>query len=182
MRIEDLINKNKSQLDIEEPPNDLWDQIKDDWKKEDSRKNLNPLWRVAAILFISTSFILLFYSLSLREQVNDLASLGDISDEYEVMERNYENEIAKLESSIPIKEVRQNQDLSWLLEEMEALEEVNEIYRMDLGKGLTEDQLIDALIDYYEKKIKLLKKLELEINRTQKFNENETSNNRTSAI
>ncbi len=174
MQIEDLIKQNKDKLDVEQPPPEVWDKIKKDWKSEP--KYSFSYWKVAALVFISTSLVLLFYSLSLQNQVNELASLGDISEEYETIEKGYQEEITQLESAIPINEVSNNEDLSWLLEEMEVLEEINEMYRRDIGTVADQDQLVNALIDYYEKKIKILRKLELEINRTKKFEENEADN------
>ncbi|MEQ9231256.1 MAG: hypothetical protein RIF46_11290, partial [Cyclobacteriaceae bacterium] len=63
--------------------------------------------------------------------------------------------------------------------ELEALEEINKQYRADIGTEADEELLVNALIDYYEKKIRLLKKLELEINRQK--NEERTIGN-TSTI
>lgn len=181
MRIEDIIKKQRDQLDVESPPDELWEGIKADWKKEPKTSSFQ-WWKVAAIIFISTSAVLLIYSLSLRNQVNQLASLGDISEEYQTIEKEYQSEIVNLESSINIQEVSENEDFQWIVDEMKTLEEINELYRRDIGQAADQQQLVAALIDYYEKKIKLLRKLELEINRTQKFNNNEEDNTDTVSI
>ena len=181
MRIEDIIKKKKSELDVEVPPTDAWDNIKKEWKKE-SREGSFQWWKVAAIVFISTSLGLLLYSLSLQNQVNKLASLGDLSEEYQSLENDYEKEIATLEASVNIQEVSLDEDFRWVVEEMKTLEEVNEIYRKDIGQVADQSQLVGALIDYYEKKIRLLKKLELEINRTRKNRKDEKDNTDTISI
>lgn len=174
MRIDDIIEKQKNQLDLETPPPEVWKNIVTDWKL-DSKSGGNSFqwWKVAAMVFISTSVVLLIYSLSLQNKVNQLASLGDISKEYQVIEGQYQSEIASLEANVNIQEVSENDDFNWIVEEMKTLEEINELYRKDIGLAAVQNELVRALVDYYEKKIKLLKKLELEINRTQKFNNNE---------
>ncbi|MEP5610903.1 MAG: hypothetical protein ABJP45_01575 [Cyclobacteriaceae bacterium] len=184
MRIEDIIKKQKNQLDLESPPTELWDRVKSDWKTESIKETAGSFqwWKIAAMVFISTSIALLLYSLSLQSKVNQLASLGDISSEYQVLERQYQNEIASLEVNINIQEVSTSEDLSWIVEEMKTLEEINNIYRRDIGRVPDQNELVKALVDYYEKKIKLLKKLELEINRTQKFNNDEKGNTDTISI
>jgi hypothetical protein len=180
MRIEDLIKRQRDQLDFENPSPEIWDGIKNEWKKETQASF--HWWKVAAIIFISTSVALLIYTLSLQSKVNQLASLGDISENYREVENQYQSEISILETKINIQEVSQNDDFQWMIDEMKTLDEINELYRQDIGKAPDQDQLVKALIDYYEKKIKLLKKLELEITRTQKFKEDEKNNTDTVSI
>lgn len=169
MQIEDLIKQQRDELDIENPPTELWDNIRKEWKGEKFSKQPIYWWKVAALIFITTSFGLLLYTFSLHNKVEKLASLGDISAEYKEVQVKYEQEIATLESSVPIQNVKQDDDFFWITQEMKTLEEINQLYRKDIGKAADQAQLVEALVDYYEKKINLLKKLELEINRTQKF-------------
>lgn len=168
MNIEEAIKNRKDQLDVDTPPPELWDDIRKDWKKE--RKP--GWWKVAAAIFIATSLGLLIHNISLQNQVEELASLGDLSEEYRDLENNYITEIKNIESSIPIVEVKSQNDFQWIFEELETLDQINILYRQDIGK-INEKQLVGVLIDYYEKKIRLLKKLELEIRRTNKLNNNE---------
>ncbi|MEP1096205.1 MAG: hypothetical protein ABJG78_13910 [Cyclobacteriaceae bacterium] len=183
MRIEDIIKKQKNQLDLESPPPEIWDRIKSDWKNDSKAASGSfQWWKIAAMVFISTSIVLLIYSLSLQNKVNQLASLGDISKEYKALESNYKTEIAGLEMNVNLEDVSENDEFGWIVEEMKTLEEINELYRRDIGQVADQDQLVKALVDYYEKKIKLLKKLELEINRTKKFNNDEKDNTDTLSI
>ena len=176
--IEQQIRDKRDTLDIESPPPDLWTNIRDEWKKDQAPKPGFGWWKVAAIIFLGSSIALLAYSLSLKEQVNELASLGDISEEYRIMENNYQQEIGSLTSSIPLEELMTSEDYSWVGEELKMLEEINKEYRKDIGQDADQELLVEALIDYYEKKIRLLKKLELEIKRRQ----NEESITTTDAI
>jgi len=180
MRIDDIIKKQKNQLDLETPPPEVWDRVKSDWKTESKAESSKfQWWKIAAMVFISTSIVLLLHSLSLQSKVNQLASLGDISKEYKALESKYQSEITSLEMNVNLKEISKNDEFIWIVEEMKTLEEINELYRRDIGHVPDQNQLVKALVDYYEKKIKLLKKLELEINRTQKFNNDEKDNTDT---
>ncbi len=172
MNIEDLIKKRKKELDLDIPPADIWNDIQKEWKPKKSQFHW---WKIAAIVFITLSLGLLINNFSLQKKVDELATLGDISEEYREMENSYVSQINQIESELPLEQIKAQKDLSWILEELNTLEEVNQLYRKDIGV-INEDQLVGVLIDYYEKRIRLLKKLELELKRTNKFNENEETN------
>ncbi|MEQ9467009.1 MAG: hypothetical protein RLN88_06320 [Ekhidna sp.] len=177
MNIEDLIKKRKDELDIETPPAELWDGIRKKWKQEP--KGIS-WWKVAAVVFITTSVGLLIHNISLQNEVEHLASLGDISEKYRSIENDYISQVNSIESSIPIEQAKSQEDYTWIFEELKTLDEINTLYRKDIGK-INEQQLVEVLMDYYEKKIRLLKKLELEIQRTNKFkNDEETNTNSVS--
>lgn len=181
MKIDELIKAQKQNLDVESPPPELWEHIRKDWKM-DKTNTYSGWWRVAAIFFVISSLVLLTYAILLQNKVDRLASLGDISTHYQSVEQGYQSEIQKLEATLSMEEISQYEDLSWLVEEMETLEAVNRMYRSDIGQAADETQLVGALIDYYEKKIKLLKKLELELTRAKKLNQNEKDTDNRIAI
>lgn len=170
MKIDEIIKSKRDQLDVEQPPADLWENIRDEWKSE-TKKSTMSAWKVAASILLITSFGLLLYTRSLHQEIDQLASLGDISVEYKTIENQYQSEVEALETSIPLQEIGQSKDYEWLLEELKTLDQINQLYRADIGKVGNEDQLVQVLIDYYEKKIKLLKKLDLEISRDKKNQE-----------
>ena len=172
MNIEEVIKQRKDQLSVETPPADLWDGIRKEWK---SKKGYSFRWKVAAILFTATSISLLLHNIFLQNHMDQLATLGDISEEYHTIENSYISQINDLESGLNLKEVKSQDDFSWIFYELNTLDEINKLYRQDIGK-INEDQLVGVLIDCYEKKIRLLKKLELEIRRTNKFKNDEETN------
>lgn len=173
MNIEDLIKNRKNKLDVEQAPPELWDKIKSEWK--DEKQPGFSWWKAAAIIAISLSIGLLIHNQTLQNKVDQLASLGDLSEEYRVVEQGYITQINQLESTIPIGSAMEQEDFEWIFEELNMLDEINEIYRSDIGK-INEEELVGVLIDYYEKKIRLLRKLELEIERTNKIEQDETTN------
>ena len=174
MNIEDLIKKRKDELDLDQPPAESWEVIQKQWKSQPPvRFNW---WRVAAMILLTFFLGLLVRNQVLEEQVNELASLGDISETYQEVENDYLMQINQIETEISFEEVRGDEDMAWMVEELNVLDEVNDLYRRDIGK-INEDQLVEVLIDYYEKKIRLLRKIQLEIERSNKFKNDENNYN-----
>ena len=172
--IEDQIRDNRNKLDVDTPPAELWSGIREGWKKEEKPKTSFEWWKVAAAIFFISTLGLLVYTNSLQDEVEKLASLGDIDPKYQPIEAGYQAEIIQLTSALSMDELSQNEEYAWVLEEMESLDRINEQYRADIGKGADQELLVRALMDYYEKKIRLLKKLELEIKRQKNEKENTT--------
>jgi len=179
MKIEDLIKSRRSQLDLDKAPPDTWNTIKKQWKKEG--KVSFQWWKVAAMIFVCISIGLLIHNLLLQKQVDELSSLSDISKEHKRLEKDYIQEVNQLEKAISLEDMKGSEEYQWVFEELEILEEVNQMYRSDIGK-VNQDELVGVLIDYYEKKIRLLKKLELEIERTKNLKNDEKINPDISSI
>lgn len=167
--IEQQLRENLKELDVEQVPEEVWSNIRSQWhpKERDTHLSFNIFWKVAAVILLSTSIVLLIRNNSLQNQIEELATLGDISPEYREVENGYLSEINQLTSNIPLNELVKDKDYAWMIDELKSLEEINLQYRSDIGKQVDQDRLVDALIDYYEKKLRLLKKLELEIKRQQ---------------
>lgn len=169
MKIKEFIKSRKEKLNVEHPPADVWQGIQKGWKKEPKY----VLWKYAAVFFIGVSLTAIFYSIHLRQQVNHLTRLGDISEEYHSMEQGYISEIRLLEDRIDINTLMATKKFEWLLDELRFLDEMNEVFLKDLSTAAPEEQVVKAIIDYYEKKIRLLNQIEFE----QKRSEYETDTN-----
>ena len=170
MKIDELIRQRKDQLDVESPPQEVWDKIR--LEISDVKEKQFQWWRVAAVIFICVSIGLVIQNRLLRSQVRQLATLGDISEQYAGIEQDYISQVRQLEQSTSINDLAGEVDYAWVFEELRLLEEINQLYRSDIGT-VNEELLVEVLIDYYEKKIKLLKKLELELERNSNRKQNE---------
>lgn len=155
-------DEQRDQFDIDTPSDKVWENIagKVSIKK---KPNYNWIWKAAAILLLFSSG-LLSYLLWNQQSASQLPTLGSISGTYASMERDYQLAIGQLTSQLE-SESYDASAFKWIFEELENLDAINLKYRKDLKAGQVNDKLIEALIDHYEKKLKLLKKLELEINR-----------------
>ncbi len=172
--IEDQIKEKRKELDIEVPSSEVWNGIREGWKKKETQPTSFQWWKIAAAIFFVSTIGLIGYSLYLKKEVEELASLGDISPEYQAIEASYNSEISLLTSTLSIDSLIISDDYGWVAEEMAQLDEINEQYRADIGSDADQELLIRALLDYYEKKIRLLKKLELEIKRQKNEEQNST--------
>lgn len=162
--IEQQLLEKRDRLDLAEPPAHLWEGIREKCQPT-KRRHLHVWWKVAAVFFLMSSIALVVHNVYLQGQVDELASLGDISGEYRKMEKSYQREITQLTRAIPLEQIAASPDFSWAMEELQTLEAINEQYRKDIGSATDQDKLVKVLIDYYEKKIRLLRKIQLEINR-----------------
>ena len=170
---ERYIKKNRENLDVEHPPEEVWQSVRREVGFDQRRRpGIMPhFWKIAALFLLTLSSVL---AVLLFRSINDheMQSLGDVSYKYRVMEKKYEKEIRQLTSSLDLDKLN-DQEFAWMLEELETLDEINRKFRQDLTKNVNQDKVVRVLIDYYEKKIKLLKRIELEINRND--NEKKTS-------
>jgi hypothetical protein len=169
-RFEKTIRSKRTQLDSYEVPDGLWSKIKkESFSTSTGENNIQKLnyWKIAAsILLLITSGLLI--KLFTIEQ--SPGSLGDLSPEYKSIELGYLAEIDQMYATLPIDQI-DPADFEWLFTELATLDSVQQDYLKDLPNENNREKVIGVLIDHYEKKIKLLKKLELEINRRQHENE-----------
>jgi len=172
--IEQQLRDKRQELDLDEPPKELWNNIRSQWQQPQQRRTVISWWKIAAVFFLISSIALLLHNYALQNEVNNLASLGDISSEYRQIENTYQQEINQLTGSLPMREISKQKEFEWLIEELYLLEEINKQYRSDIGKAVDQDRLVNALVDYYEKKIRILRKLQLEINRQKNEKEHTT--------
>lgn len=163
-KFEEYIRKNRAQLDVEDTDYDaLWEGI----QSAQTPKKSKGIWWVAAVL-VPAFALLLFYNSGEEQVPNEkLYSLSDISPEFEKVEKEFQQDITeKLER---IEKEDHDVDIEFLWDELEDLEEVNKAYRKDIGK-VEDERLIQALLDYYEKKMRILEKILKEVERSKKHN------------
>ena len=60
--IEDQIRDNREQLDVDIPPAEIWNNIREGWKKEGKPKTSFEWWKVAAAIFFVSTIGLLVYT------------------------------------------------------------------------------------------------------------------------
>lgn len=161
MNIDKEIAKHKNELlEFSAPPNGSWQSIKKAWHKKDSYTK--PwIWAAAAVLIVTVGFI----GFEMGKNAQPEFSLASINPEYEPMERAYKNQIDSLSKElIPLKE-SDNESIKELWEEMNALDSALIPYKQDGILQIPERELIWVLTDHYEKKLRLLQRIQREMNR-----------------
>lgn len=166
--IEKYLKQQGLRLDVEEPEQDLiWEGIKTGLQE---KKHGLPdwFWKVAAILIFAVSATYFVVNETSEKQVLVL-TLSDVSQDL----GEQENELKQL-VNLKWNEVKQqlpekNTDLQFLLDELNELNEVYKIYQKDLNQTIDNEPIIRAMLDYYEKKTKILNRLLLEIDKQKKY-------------
>ncbi len=172
MQIKKYIDKNRIKIDHAEIPSELWDSISPHIKAPPKKRY--PWYWAVAILVLALG-IPLFWQMPLKEkdmpQQRQLLPSSFLS-----LERNYRQELDSLNNRIPLAELQKDPDLNWIFNELSALEKINEKYRADIGRGVPEEELVKVLIDYYEKRLHLLIRIERELKRKEKHLPHENIN------
>ncbi|MEM7298011.1 MAG: hypothetical protein AAF391_07070, partial [Bacteroidota bacterium] len=109
MRIEDVIRNRKDELNVEKAPPEVWENIRKNWSPK--KKKSFQVWKAAAVLFIAATGALFFQNILLQNKVNELASLGDISEEYQKVEKNYITQVNEISNSLQIEQLKEQEDL-----------------------------------------------------------------------
>lgn len=163
---EKKVSELKHQIDFESAPDYVWNNINNavfEPKKNAIKKTFWLKMAAAVLLLISVTFGGLLYK-QLQVDYQYQKSMAAINPAFMEMELDYQNEILNLKNTIDLKEAK-NHNLSWLLEELQHLDEVERQFRKDFAKGITNEKVLKNLMDNYEKKLKLLHKIQKEINR-----------------
>lgn len=169
--IEKYLKEKRLNLDVEEPEQDLiWEGIRSGLQEK--KQGLpNWFWKVAAIFIFAVSATYFVVNETSEKQIVVL-TLSDVSKNLGKQENELKQLIdlkwAEVQQQLP----EENTNLQFLLDELNGLDEIYNSYQKDLNKTLNNEPVIRAMLDYYEKKTKLLNRLLLEIEK-QKYHENE---------
>ena len=168
-QFEKIIRDNRDQLDHHELPEGLWKKISEEsFGKTKNHPSIGlKYWKIAASILLICTIGLAVRLLTLDASPQ---SLGDLSPELRLIEANYQRQINDLYAELPMDQAQAAQ-FQWIFNELATLDSIQQDYLKDLNDLKNQDKIIGVLIDQYEKKIKLLKKLELEIKRQQHENE-----------
>jgi len=170
MELEKYLTKNRLRLDVDEPDDErIWEKINSGLKK-DRQLQSNWFWKIAAVFLFGVLTTYVVVKETSKEQVV-IITLGDISKELGQREAELKQVVnTKWEEIEPLTQ-EQKTEFQFLLNELNELDEVYKTYEKDLYITGENEQIINVLLDYYEKKIRILNRLSLEIQK-QKNNEN----------
>jgi hypothetical protein len=167
--LEEYLKKNRLRLDIEQPDDDsIWEGIRGGMEKK--RLFLPPwFWKVAAI-FIFVISVTYFIVNETSEKQIVVVNLSDISKDLGTQEAQLKQMVNLKWDEVKEKLPEENADFQFLLDELDALDTIYNTYQKDLNNTIDNEPVIRAMLDHYEKKIKVLNRLLLEIEK-QKYHE-----------
>lgn len=160
--LEKYLKTKRLRLDVEEPEVDMiWEGVKHDLS---AKKSVLPqwFWKVAAIFIfvVSASYFII------NETTGDrvvLVNLADISEDLGTQEAQLQQLVSLKWDEVQNQLPEENEEFQFLLDELKSLDEVYATYQKDLNSTVNNEPVIRAMLDYYEKKIRILNRLLLEI-------------------
>jgi len=169
-------NKYRDQFDVESPDELIWQNISVEFKNSQKQKysRIN-FWKVAASILLMTTIGLTFLIWKNSRENNDLSQskITQLAPEFVVIEKKYQRSIDELSSEINLESISTDHKLGWLRNELDTMDSVNaELLKEHLTER-NKERLIQIMIDHYEKKLKLLKRIEHEIKRIKNEKGNE---------
>ena len=167
--LEDYLKKNRLRLDVEQPDDDsIWEGIRGGM--ENKRQFLAPwFWKIAAIfIFVISTTYFIVNETSERQVV--IVTLSDISKDLGTQEAQLKHLVNLKWDEVQQQLPAENTDFKFLLDELDALDTIYNTYQKDLNSTIDNEPVIRAMLDHYEKKIKVLNRLLFEIEK-QKYHE-----------
>ncbi len=168
LEIEKYLRKNRWKLDADTPDDELiWDGIQQKMNRQHNQPN-NRFWKIAAVFLLG---ILATYVV-VKETTEDkivVVTLSDISKDLGEQEAELKLTVAKKWKEIEPLTAAEKSEFKFLFDEMNELDKVYKIYEQELYNNGENEQIIHALLDYYEKKIRLLNRLSLEIEKQKNY-------------
>jgi len=165
--LEKYLKENRFRLDTDKPDNDvIWEGIRTGL---DKKQNKFPdwFWKVAAILIFAVSTTYFVINETNKNQ-SKIVSLADISAELGKQEAELQGIVQVKWKEIEPLLTEENAQIHFLLDEIQDLDEVYKAYQTDLGISDAQEQIVTVLLDYYQKKIKILNRLLHEIQKQEK--------------
>lgn len=162
LKIEKYLKKNRLKLDVDEPDDDLiWQGIKSGLK-EKNQFIPSWFWKVAAVFFLVFFTTYVVINENKQKQVF-IITLSDLSKSLGEQEAGLKQQVDIKWQEVQSKMTNKNIDIQFLLKEYKELDKIYSTYQNDLGKTPDNERIIRAMLDQYEKKIQLLNRLLLEI-------------------
>lgn len=171
--IEKYLDENRLKLDTELPDDsEIWNGISSRIAKQRSVQT-NQFWKLAAVFLLGVLITYVIVNETKNEKVV-VVTLGDVSDELGQKESELQLVADKKWQEISPLSEQQKSEFSFLLDELDELDKIYATYSNDLTELGSNEQIISTLLDYYEKKINILNRLALEIQKQENHENNVT--------
>lgn len=182
--IEELISKNLEELNDSEPSEGHFERFEEKLAKQHKKRSfsLNAVWKVAAaviFVFLAVNQGIIWFS---SDSENTLASAGkqemslaSVSPEYEEVEFYYTNAIndglvqwERMADAGLISE----QEQEMMDVELTEFENVYDRLQDDLAASPNDERVINAMLEYYQKKLSLITMIVNKLEEVKQKNEN----------
>ncbi len=170
--LEKYIEKNRPQLDVEEPDDLLiWEGIRSEIGKK-SWKPRPGYWKIAAVIILAFTSGFFLHHQYTKYKSPQTITLSGISNTLAKEEAQYQLVIRRQFEQIDQFQIDRIEYQDYF-RELSLLDELNTEYLHDLQELQDNPRIIEALLKYYEHKIRILEKL---LNEIEKRNSHENKN------
>ncbi|WP_372647366.1 hypothetical protein [Draconibacterium sp.] len=161
--LEKYLKEQRLMLDVEEPkPDIVWEGIRNQLHQNKKQNLPQWFWKVAAIfLFVVSATYFVVNETSDKQMV--IVQLSDISEELGNKEASLQKVVNAKWKMVEQELPEDNSEIQFLLNELNNLDQIYATYQKDLNNTIDNEPVIHVLLDYYEKKIKVLNRILLEI-------------------
>lgn len=176
--LERFIAENRSEMDTIEPQSELiWEGIQAPKAEKKYSKKLR-VWQVAAALLALFSLGHLGFDLLQRGASSNSVVNERMPSALEVLEASYQSEVADLTDKVKSKHINAT-EFTALYQELDYFDNIQKEFTDEISLTNDKERIAEILVDTYEKKIKLLERMLLQIEREEKvgkLNEQEFKN------
>lgn len=161
--LEKYLKEQRLKLDVEKPESDIvWEGIRSQLQPNKKQNLPHWFWKVAAIfLFVVSATYFVVNETSDKQMV--IVQLSDISEELGNKEASLQKVVNAKWEMVEQELPEDNSEIQFLLNELNNLDQIYATYQKDLNNTIDNEPVIHVLLDYYEKKIKVLNRILLEI-------------------
>jgi hypothetical protein len=169
-KFEKYIEENRQGLDVEQPDDrHIWAGINRELNEKPVIRRF-IFWKVAAIILLLFSTGYIVYNEFFRhEQKACTLSLSEISPEYAEMEVGFQMVIDSRMEKIKRINASDLEGFNMYIAELENLDEMCSEYQKDFYELGGNERLIRAMLDYYEKKMRILDRMLMEIQKQKDY-------------
>ena len=169
-KFEKYIESQRHNLDIEDPDDNLiWDGINKDLNKTAGRWQ-GIFWKAAAIIIFLVSSTYMLYNEFFHSDTNIYnITLSEIDPAYSQQVINYRASIS--EKWLQVNELKPDnmEKLEIFLTELDDLEKMNREYQEDFLSYGYNERLVKAMLDYYDKRMRVLDRMLMEIQKNENY-------------
>ncbi len=154
-KLEKLIVENRTSFDELEVSDKLWDKIEADLKSEKSKADYSWLWKVAAVVFIGATLLLLMDKYNVN-QSSQIAQYAGYNQELIDVESYYVQQISakRLALEANLSDAQKDE----FVHDLNELDEMYALLKSDLSGNKNNNKLISAMIQNLQLRVEILNK------------------------
>lgn len=172
-KLDKFIIKERASFDELEVSEKLWSKIEADLKPEIQKADYNWLWKVAAVLFIGATLLLLMDKYTVN-QTPQVAQYDGYNQELIDVESYYVQQISskRVELEASLSETEKDE----FIHELNDLDDMYALLKSDLSGNKNNNKLISAMIQNLQLRVEILNK---QLNILERMNKGRTHENIT---